>query len=87
MELKKIMKQNLFKTKSRIEKKRIFKKKNINHLKLLTFKYNLFNFFLSAENIALNKKVLAELIFTETGVIFSLLQWNLCFYSIINWDS
>nr|YP_010199559.1 ribosomal protein L20 [Gracilaria caudata]UAD89417.1 ribosomal protein L20 [Gracilaria caudata] len=83
----KIMKKDLLKTKSRINKKRVFRKKNINNIQLLTFRYNLFNFFLSAENIIFNKKVLAELISTETGVIFSLLQWNLCFYSKINWDS
>nr|YP_009511789.1 ribosomal protein L20 [Gracilaria caudata]AXI97666.1 ribosomal protein L20 [Gracilaria caudata] len=81
------MKKDLLKTKSRINKKRVFRKKNINNIQLLTFRYNLFNFFLSAENIIFNKKVLAELISTETGVIFSLLQWNLCFYSKINWDS
>nr|YP_010199759.1 ribosomal protein L20 [Gracilaria multipartita]UAD89717.1 ribosomal protein L20 [Gracilaria multipartita] len=77
------MKKELLQTKSRINKKRIFRKKNINHIKLLIIKYNLFSFFISAENIILNKKILSELVFTESGGIFSLMQWNFRFYSII----
>nr|YP_010199709.1 ribosomal protein L20 [Gracilaria flabelliformis]UAD89667.1 ribosomal protein L20 [Gracilaria flabelliformis] len=81
------MKKELLQTKSRINKKRIFRKKNINHIKLSIIKYNLFCFFISAESIILNKKILSELIFTESGGIFSLMQWNFYFYSVVQWDS
>nr|YP_010199609.1 ribosomal protein L20 [Gracilaria cervicornis]UAD89467.1 ribosomal protein L20 [Gracilaria cervicornis] len=81
------MKKELVQTKSRRNKKRIFRKKNINHLKLLNTKYNLFSSFISTENIILNKKILSELVFTENGGIFSLMQWNFRFYYMIQWDS
>nr|YP_009490406.1 ribosomal protein L20 [Gracilaria spinulosa]AWH62550.1 ribosomal protein L20 [Gracilaria spinulosa] len=74
------MKKELLQTRSRRNKKRIFRKKNINHIKLLTTKYNLFSFFISTESIILNKKILSELVFTEGGSIFSLMQWNFRFY-------
>nr|UAD89492.1 ribosomal protein L20 [Gracilaria changii] len=84
-----MMRKKLFKikTKSYISKKRAFRKKNINHIRLLIFKYNLFNFFISTENIVFNKKVLAELITTEIGAICSLMRWSLHFYSRTYWDS
>nr|YP_009365203.1 ribosomal protein L20 [Gracilaria changii]ARJ60485.1 ribosomal protein L20 [Gracilaria changii]ART65154.1 ribosomal protein L20 [Gracilaria changii] len=75
------------KPKSCINKKRIFQKKNINHIKLPVFKYNLFSFFISTENIVSNKKILAELITTEIGAVFSLMRWGSSFYARINWDS
>nr|YP_010199684.1 ribosomal protein L20 [Gracilaria domingensis]UAD89592.1 ribosomal protein L20 [Gracilaria domingensis] len=81
------MKRELLRTRSRINKKRIFRKKNINHIKLLTIKYNLFYFFISKESLLLNKKILSELLFTEIGSIFSLMQWNFSFYAIVQWDS
>nr|YP_010199509.1 ribosomal protein L20 [Gracilaria baiana]UAD89367.1 ribosomal protein L20 [Gracilaria baiana] len=81
------MKKELLRTKSRVNKKRIFRKKNINHIKLLTIKYNLFYFFISAESLLLNKKILSELLFTEIGSIFSLMQWNFRFYAIVQWGS
>nr|YP_010199584.1 ribosomal protein L20 [Gracilaria cearensis]UAD89442.1 ribosomal protein L20 [Gracilaria cearensis] len=81
------MKKELLQTRSRINKKRIFRKKNINHIKLLIIKYNLFSFFISTESIILNKKILSELIFTEIGGVFSLMQWNFRFYSIVRWGS
>nr|YP_009138192.1 ribosomal protein L20 [Gracilaria vermiculophylla]AHZ58219.1 ribosomal protein L20 [Gracilaria vermiculophylla]AHZ58244.1 ribosomal protein L20 [Gracilaria vermiculophylla] len=77
------MKTELLKTKSRKNKKRAFRRKSINHIRILTSKYNLFSFFISTENILLNKKVLAELISTESGVTFSLIQWKSCFYSTV----
>nr|YP_009490431.1 ribosomal protein L20 [Gracilaria tenuistipitata]AWH62575.1 ribosomal protein L20 [Gracilaria tenuistipitata] len=77
------MKKEFLKTKSRKIKKRIFRKKNINHIHVLMPKYNLFNFFIHTENILLNKKILTELISTETGSIFGLIQWNFRFYSMI----
>nr|YP_009130775.1 ribosomal protein L20 [Agarophyton chilense]AKA27630.1 ribosomal protein L20 [Agarophyton chilense]ASP44558.1 ribosomal protein L20 [Agarophyton chilense]UAD89517.1 ribosomal protein L20 [Agarophyton chilense] len=77
------MKKEFLKTKSRKNKKRIFRKKNINHIHVLMPKYNLFNFFVYAENILLNKKILAELISTEVGSIFALIQWNFRFHSIV----
>nr|YP_010199809.1 ribosomal protein L20 [Gracilaria tikvahiae]UAD89817.1 ribosomal protein L20 [Gracilaria tikvahiae] len=76
-----MMRKEFLRTKSRINKKRIFQKKNINHIKLLIIKYNLFRFFVSTESIVLNKKIFGELILTEVGGIFSLTQWNFRFYS------
>nr|YP_009490456.1 ribosomal protein L20 [Gracilaria textorii]AWH62624.1 ribosomal protein L20 [Gracilaria textorii] len=81
------MRKEFLQTKSRVNKKRIFRKKNINHIKLLAIKYNLFCFFISTESITLNKKILSELVFTESGGIFSLMQWTFRFYSIAQWDS
>nr|YP_010199734.1 ribosomal protein L20 [Gracilaria isabellana]UAD89692.1 ribosomal protein L20 [Gracilaria isabellana] len=79
--IKWIMRKEFLRTKGRINKKRIFRKKNINHIKLLIIKYNLFRFFISVESIVLNKKIFGELSLTEVGVIFSLMQWNFRFYS------
>nr|YP_011017013.1 ribosomal protein L20 [Gracilaria hainanensis]WQB61691.1 ribosomal protein L20 [Gracilaria hainanensis] len=74
------MKKELSRTSSRINKKRLFRKKNISHIKLLNIKYNLFFYFISIEGILLNKKILSELGFTEIGSVFSLMQWNFRFY-------
>nr|YP_009511864.1 ribosomal protein L20 [Hydropuntia rangiferina]AXI97741.1 ribosomal protein L20 [Hydropuntia rangiferina]UAD89767.1 ribosomal protein L20 [Hydropuntia rangiferina] len=65
----------------RKNKKRVFKKKSINHIQLMLIKYRLIKVFLSKEFILLNKKILASLICTEVGVFFSLIQWNFDFYS------
>nr|YP_008994204.1 ribosomal protein L20 [Gracilariopsis chorda]AEX37515.1 ribosomal protein L20 [Gracilariopsis lemaneiformis]AGO19256.1 ribosomal protein L20 [Gracilariopsis chorda] len=70
------MKKEIYKTKSRKQKKREFYKQNINHIKILSGKYNLFSFFEKKENIKLNKKILSELFITEIGSTFSLMQWN-----------
>nr|YP_009504392.1 ribosomal protein L20 [Gracilaria chouae]ATG87356.1 ribosomal protein L20 [Gracilaria chouae]AWX65734.1 ribosomal protein L20 [Gracilaria chouae] len=77
------MNKEFLQSKGRIDKKRVVRKKNVNHIKLLVIKYNLFRFFISAESIVLNKKILGELIFTEIGGIFSLMQWNFRFYSMM----
>nr|YP_009019512.1 ribosomal protein L20 [Gracilaria salicornia]AHG53099.1 ribosomal protein L20 [Gracilaria salicornia]AMR57149.1 ribosomal protein L20 [Gracilaria salicornia]UAD89792.1 ribosomal protein L20 [Gracilaria salicornia] len=75
-----MLKKELLQAKSRLYKKRILRRKSINHFKLLNIKYNLFVYFISAESIILNKKILSELIYTEIGGVFSLRQWSSCFY-------
>nr|YP_011003656.1 ribosomal protein L20 [Gracilaria eucheumatoides]WPS66058.1 ribosomal protein L20 [Gracilaria eucheumatoides] len=81
------MKKKNFKLNSRKNKNRVFRKKNINHIQLILLKYQLFYFFTSKEKISLNKKILAEIAYTEMGVIFALIQWNFYFYSLLHWDS
>nr|YP_010199884.1 ribosomal protein L20 [Gracilariopsis tenuifrons]AXF36253.1 ribosomal protein L20 [Gracilariopsis tenuifrons]UAD89944.1 ribosomal protein L20 [Gracilariopsis tenuifrons] len=71
-----VMKREIYKTKSRKQKKREFYKQNINHIKILSGNYSLFNFFAKKENIRLNKKILSELFITEIGSTFSLMHWN-----------
>nr|YP_009511915.1 ribosomal protein L20 [Gracilariopsis mclachlanii]AXI97842.1 ribosomal protein L20 [Gracilariopsis mclachlanii] len=77
-----MMKIEIYKTKSRKHKKRRFNRQNISHIKLFSLKYNLFKFFVKAENIKLNKKILSELFTTEIGSVISLMRWN--FYYINN---
>nr|YP_004062186.1 ribosomal protein L20 [Gracilariophila oryzoides]ADR03202.1 ribosomal protein L20 [Gracilariophila oryzoides]APC24939.1 ribosomal protein L20 [Gracilariophila oryzoides] len=73
------MKKEIYRTKSRRTKKREFYKQNINHIKVLSGKYSLFNFFVKKQNIRLNKKILSELFITEVGSTFSLMHWNFCY--------
>nr|UAD89617.1 ribosomal protein L20 [Gracilaria edulis] len=75
------MQNNISKFIGRKNKKRVFRRKNINHIQLTFIKYRLLSVFLSKEFILLNKKVLSNLICTEAGVFFSLIQWNFDFYS------
>nr|YP_009500465.1 ribosomal protein L20 [Gracilariopsis heteroclada]AXE43627.1 ribosomal protein L20 [Gracilariopsis heteroclada] len=76
------MKIEIYKTKSRKHKKRGFNRQSISHIKVFSIKYNLFKFFIKAETIKLNKKILSELFITEIGSVISLTRWN--FYHINN---
>nr|YP_009511940.1 ribosomal protein L20 [Melanthalia intermedia]AXI97867.1 ribosomal protein L20 [Melanthalia intermedia] len=76
------MKKNFYRARSRKIKKRYFQQKNLHFIKNLAYlKYNLFSFFIQKENIKLNRKVLAELITTEVGSMFSLSMWNIYLYT------